>query len=434
MNLQTFFGFTGASLVTLFLTAQAQQPTHTPLTLGQCIALSLKGNPQLLSSQYTVAESKERVREMHAAYFPTLSLNAAATRSSLASGKNSGETYTSNNYNAALSARYYLFRGFKTVAATAAALFSYDASTYQHESNRQDLILNVTQAYYKLVQAERLIRVAEKSVERARLHLDVANARVKAGVASHSDVLKAEVELSDAGLTLIRAKNGRLTAQGALNILLGRTAGSPILIVDDLGTFERNAVPQLDSLVAVAFQHRPELKRFDFQLLAQRSNIQYARSDYFPTISLDANYSFGGAEVAALDNTWSAGLTVSIPLFTGFSTSARVTQEEMALRSLEQQRDALRQQLSLDVWNAYSALKEAEERIDNTKTFMENAQENMNIAEGEYKEGLGSMIDVTDAQTTLLTAEQSHIEALADFKIAAASLERSLGTRDTQEK
>jgi outer membrane protein TolC len=65
---------------------------------------------------------------------------------------------------------------------------------------------------------------------------------------------------------------------------------------------------------------------------------------------------------------------------------------------------------------------------------MENTQENLNIAEGEYKEGIGSMIDVTDAQTALSTAEQSHIEALADFKIAAASLERSLGTRDTQEK
>jgi len=434
LNFRIFCGITSASLVTLFLTAQAQQPLQAPLTLDQCIALSLQSNPQLLSSQYTVAESEERVREMRTAYFPTLSLNTVATRFSSVSGKSSGETFTSNSYNAGLSARYYLFQGFKTVAATDAALFSYDASTYQHESNRQDLILKITQSYYKLVQAERLIRVAEKSVERARLHRDVANARVKAGVASRSDVLKAEVELSNAGLTLIRAKNGRLTAHGSLNILLGRPAGSPILIVDDLGTLERNAVQQFGSLVAVAFQHRPELKRFDSQLLAQRSNIQYARSDYFPSISLDANYSYGGAEVAALDNTWSAGLTVSIPLFTGFSTSARVTQEEMALRSLEQQRDALRQQISLDVWNAYSLLKEAEERIDNTKTFMENTQENLNIAEGEYKEGIGSMIDVTDAQTALLTAEQSHIEALADFKIAVASLERSLGTRDTKEK
>jgi len=434
LNLRTLLGFVSASLATLFLTAQAQQAPHDPLTLDQCIALSLQNNPQLLSSQYTVAESEERVQEMRAAYFPTLSLTSVATRYSSASGKSSGETFTSNNYNVGLSARYYLFQGFRTVAATDAALFNYDASTYQHESNRQDLILKIAQAYYKLVQAERLIRVAENSVGRAQLHSNVAKARMKAGIASRSDVLKAEVELSNAGLMLIRAKNGRLSAQGSLNILLGRPAGSLILIVDDLETLERNAVQQFDSLVAVAFRNRPELKRFDSQLLAQRSNIQYARSDYFPSISLDANYSYGGAEVAALNNTWSAGLTVSIPLFTGFSTSARVTQEEMALRSLEQQRDALRQQISLDVWNAYSALKEAEERIDNTKTFLENAQENLNIAEGEYKEGVGSMIDVTDAQTALLTAEQSHIEALADFKIAVASLERSLGTRDTQEK
>ena len=434
MSIRALSGSVSTLLATLFLTAQAQQAPHAPLTLEQCIAVSLQNNPQLLSSHYTVAESEERVREMCAAYFPTLSFTSVATRFSSAFAKSPGEIITSNNYNAGLSARYYLFQGFKTVAATDAALFNYDASTYQHESNRQDLILKIAQAYYKLVQAERLIRVAEKSVERARLHLDVANARAKAGAASRSDVLKAEVELSNAGLTLIRAKNGRLSAQGLLNILLGRPASSPILIVDDLETLDPNAVQQFDSLVAVAFQHRPELKRFNSQLLAQRSNIQYARSDYFPFISLDANYSYGGAEVTALDNTWSAGLTVSIPLFTGLSTSARVAQEEMALRSLQEQRDALRQQISLDVWNAYSALNEAQERIDNTKTFLENAQENLNIAEGEYKEGIGSMIDVTDAQTALLTAEQSHIEALADFKIAVASLERSLGTRDTQEK
>lgn len=434
MNIRTLFGFVSATLLFLFLTTQAQQVPHAPLTLDQCIALSLQSNPQLLSSHYTVAESEARVREMRAAYFPTLSLISVATRFSSASAKSSGGIITSNNYNAGLSARYYLFQGFKTVAATDAALFSYDASRYQYESNRQDLVFKVTQAYYKLVEAERLIRVAENSVERARLHLDVANARVKAGVASRSDVLKAEVELSNAGLTLIRAKNGRLTARGSLNILLGRTANSPILVVDDLGTIDRNGIREFDPLVAVAFQHRPELKRFDSQLMAQRSTVRYARSDYFPSISFDAAYNYGGAEVAALDNTWSAGLTVSIPLFTGFSTSARVTQEEMALRSLEQLRDDLRQQISLDVWKAYSAVKEAEERIDNTKTFLENAQENMNIAEGEYKEGIGSMIDVTDAQTALLTAEQSHIEALADFKIAVASLQRALGTRNTQEK
>lgn len=432
MNFQKIIGFAIASLVTLVLSAQ--QPYQAPLTLDQCIAISLQNNPQLLSSQYTVAESEERVREMRAAYFPTLSLNAGATRSLPVSGKIDGEAYTVNNYNASLSAHYYLFRGFKTVASSSAALFSYDAATYQHESNRQDLILKITQAYYKLAQAERLIFVAEKSVERAGLYLDFANARVKAGVASRSDVLKAQVELSNSGLTLIRAKNGRLAAQGALNILLGRTAGSPVLIVDDLENLDRNAIQPFDQLEAMAFQQRPELKRFDFQLLAQRSNIKYARSDYFPTISLDASYTFAGAEVAALDNAWSAGLTMSVPLFTGFSTSARVTQEEMALRSLEQQGDALRQQVSLDVWNAYSALKEADERIDNTKIFVENTRENLNIAEGQYKEGVGSMIEVTDAQNALLTAEQSHIEALADFKIAVAQLERSLGAKMSREK
>ncbi|MEX2088220.1 MAG: TolC family protein, partial [Bacteroidota bacterium] len=167
MSIRALSGSVSTLLAILFFTAQAQQAPHAPLTLEQCVAVSLQNNPQLLSSHYTVAESEERVREMRAGYFPTLSLTSVSTRFSSASAKSPGEITTSNNYNAGLSTRYPLFQGFKTVAATDAALFSYDASTYQYESNRQDLILNVTKAYYKLVQAERLIHVAENSVERA---------------------------------------------------------------------------------------------------------------------------------------------------------------------------------------------------------------------------------------------------------------------------
>jgi len=93
----------------------------------------------------------------------------------------------------------------------------------------------------------------------------------------------------------------------------------------------------------------------------------------------------------------------------------------------------LRLQVSLEVWNALLAFKEAAERISNTRIFYDNSLENLRIAEGEYKEGVGSMLDVIDAQTALVTAEESHIEALADFQIARAALERAVGRHDIEE-
>jgi len=131
---------------------------------------------------------------------------------------------------------------------------------------------------------------------------------------------------------------------------------------------------------------------------------------------------------------WSAGLSLSFPIFTGFSVASRVAQERIAYLALEKQRSSLEQQISLDVWNSFLALQEAEERIDNTSKFLENARENLNIAEEEYREGVGSMIEVVDAQTNLVAAEESYIEALADFKIAQAALNRALGVDAQAEK
>ena len=101
---------------------------------------------------------------------------------------------------------------------------------------------------------------------------------------------------------------------------------------------------------------------------------------------------------------------------------------------MEKQSESLSQQVSFDVWNAYLSIKETDERIINAKTFLENAQENLKIAEGQYREGVGSMIEVIDAQTNYVIAEQTFIQSLADYKIAAASLKRATGINTFQEK
>jgi outer membrane protein TolC len=420
--------FSYAIVILSILPLAAQSSSDLPLSLDQCIAISLRFNPQLLSSQLTVAENDARVQEVRSGFLPSLNLNAAASR------MNAKASDPINSYSTALMAQYTLFRGGKTAAATKAAHHVLDASKVQHEINEQEFILRVTQAYYGLVQAERLIHVAEKSLERARLYLDYANARLEAGVAPRSDILKARVELSNAELNKIRAFNVRRSAQGWLNSLLGRTAGSTIEILDDLESAMKEEVLPYDAFLSLAYQHRPELKRFDFLLLAQESNIRMARGDYYPTVSLDAKYGLNGGDLAGTNPAWSAGLSLNLPVFNGFSTSARVTQEELAHDNLKKQEEALQQQISLEVWDGHSALVEAQERVQSTLTFVANAQENLLIAEGQYREGVGTMLEVTDAQTDLLTAEQSHIEALVDQKIAVASLARAVGNREIKEK
>jgi outer membrane protein len=285
----------------------------------------------------------------------------------------------------------------------------------------------VTEAYYRLLQAERLVEVAEQSLKRAQVHLDYAGARFGAGLAARSDILKAKVEQSNSQLTLIRARNARLAAAGRLNVQLGRPAHHAIQIRDDLEA-QMFSSPKdslalrsnTEELIDAALQSRPELVKIEQNLKAQQAAVRMARSEYFPTISLNASYDYSGEAPSDLQASSYVGVSVSFPLFSGFARPARVAQ-------------ALRLQVSLEVWNALLAFKEAAERISNTRIFYDNSLENLRIAEGEYKEGVGSMLDVIDAQTALVTAEESHIEALADFQIARAALERAVGRHDIEE-
>ncbi len=128
-----------------------------------------------------------------------------------------------------------------------------------------------------------------------------------------------------------------------------------------------------------------------------------------------------------MQQNWWLGMTLTIPVFKGFSTKARVIGEELALKGLEKDLNALKQQIGQEVWNAFLAVNESTDKIETSAKGLESARENLSIAEGEYKEGIGSIIQLTDAQTTFVTAEQNYIRSIADYKISLAELERTIG-------
>ncbi len=411
----------GLILPALLLSTISLPSYGQSLTLEECISIALENNPSIGSSEYNVRESEARVSEVRSGYFPTINLNSGASRTDPAGG------IIRESYNAGVTGRYTIFEGGRTTAAYNAAKSNYEASSYQHESNVLALIFRVKQNYYTVLQSERLIAIAGASLERSQLYLEYANARYEAGLAPKSDVTKAEVEVSNAELSLIRARNRRNTSVGALNVTLGKPAYTDIHIVDNLGEMDVRELEDINALARTALNNRPDYKRFDSQLNVQRSNIQIARSEYLPFVSLDMSYNYSGAEISGLRDSWYLGLSLNIPLFNGFSTSSRVTQAKASMQSLELQRESFQDQISLEVWNAYLYVNESIEMIENTKKSVEHARENLEIAEAEYQEGLNSMIHVIDAETLLVNAEQNYIDSLADYRIAIAELENTIG-------
>lgn len=413
------------NILLLFLSVQilpAQDRLPDTLTLEQCIAIGLQNNPKFQSSKFFVEENKTKIDEAYSGYYPTVNINSNAD----AYSKNNG-SQRFENYNTGISASYNLFNGFRTKATYNAAKDNYEANTYQHESNKQDLTLNIIYTYYITLQAERILKSTEEAVKNSKLHLEFAIAKLNAGIATRSDVLKSEVELSNAELNKIKAANTLLNTKGDLNQLMGWPANNPTEIVDDLSELEENMILSYDLFLTEALNSRTEIKRFQSLLNAQQNFIQVAKGDYYPSLSANANYNFAGAEISGIQQNWWLGMTLTIPVFNGFSTKARVTGEELSLKGLEKDLESLEQQIGQEVWNAYLAVKESSERMVTTSKGLESARENLSISEGEYKEGTGSIIQLTDAQTTFVTAEHNYIQSIADYKISLAELERTIG-------
>lgn len=434
------FGWMILLSVVFFSPSFSKESETDVFNLSACVETALKNNPNILASGFSVGQSQAAIKETRSGFYPTLSFNATGNHSEFENGSASTGTTDRENLSGGLSAHYTLFRGFKTMATVNAAKANFQANEAQHQVNRQELIIAVTETYYRLLQAERFVTVNEQSIERAKMHLNFSNARFKAGLANRSDVLKATVEHSDVQLALISAQNSRLLLRGQLNTLMGRAVYLPIQIIDDLETdtvsldsSSFDVGNQFKKIVQTAFQHRAELIKIENQIKAQRAHIQFARGDYFPNVSLDGSYGYSGEAITDLYASSYIGISLNFPLFTGFSRSSRMQQENLALQNLALQKESLRQQVSLEVWDAFLQVKKATEQVANSRIFYENAMENRNIAEGEYREGLGSMLDVIDAQTALVYSEQMLIESLADYKIALAALDRTVGINNVKE-
>jgi outer membrane protein TolC len=396
------------------------------LDLRACIELAVRNNPGLASRGFDVAGAKARLDERKGEMLPVISGGAGFTGYSdnVLPG---GET---RDYRLALQVRQPVYMGGRLAASAASAKSSWKAAGYRYQAGLQDLVLEVTEVYFNYLKNQRLLTVAQRALEQAETYLEAAQERFRLGVARKADTLKAEVEVSDAELEVIKARNVLLTTGGQLNKILGLPVTGAIRVKDVLENREESDehIPPVESLVKEAELNVPELKEIDMTVRAQRSAIKIAKGEYLPSVSVGASYYWNGGRPSDLERRWDMGLNVDIPIFKGFTRRARVSQQKARLQLISKEQEELRRNVWLAVWTDYLKVKETRERIGNSKKHLKNASENLRIAEGEYKEGVSSMLELIDARTVYIEAEERYIGNLAEYKISRAKLARSIGS------
>ncbi len=394
------------------------------LSLPEAIDLALRQHPSLRSGEEARKAAEARVPQAQSAYYPRFDFAVSAGRNQIFSSSTK-QSIQSNDIAPTFQGRQLVYDFGKTSALVDEARAGVRVSDAELERIREVVVLNVRQSYYTLLQARRLVRVADAALARAELNLRSARGFFEVGTKPKSDVTRAEVEVANARVSVIRARNSVRLAETALANALGLEARTPVEVQDILAY---DPVP-LDpgALLAEALLNRPELVQAQARLDAARAQLAGARAEYTPDLSLNGAAGTTSFDEPPLRETWSIALTLSWNLFQGFFTTHKVRETVALVEVARANYDTLELQVRLEVEQAYIALVEAAERIAATEKAVESAQENLRLAQGRYDAGVGTILDLTEAQLSLTNAEADQVQALTDHKLGLAALDRAVG-------
>ncbi len=409
------------------------------LTLQRCVEIALMRHPTIVAAQNNVSASRSRVGQAQSNYFPQIDLSGAYSRIKPVTGAQravstgisgtTAENATSSfdQFTGSLSLSQNIYDFGRTRSQVDIQRFNLDASKSNLETTVDQVLFNVKQSYYGVLQAQRNRVVATDTVKQFQLHLDQAKGFYEVGTAPKYDVTKAEVDLSNAKLALIRADNTLKVSKVTLNNAMGMPDAPDYLLEDNLA-FAKYEIT-LPQAVETAYKNRPDLMSAVATTTSVERSIDYAKSGYYPFLTGNAAYDRSDTIFFPKGEGWSVGVGLTLPIFSGFLTRNQVEEAKANLGAAKANEEALRQSILLDVQQAYLNLTVAEESISNTELTMKQATENLDIANGRYAAGVGNPIEVSDAEVSLAVARTAYNQALYDYKVARASLERAMGLR-----
>jgi TolC family type I secretion outer membrane protein len=438
-------GLMAASLI-----VSAAWPTHaastnaTPesLKLQDCIDLALRQNPTILKAREEIRRNQGVIVEVRAQAVPQITASGSyqqVAKSTLDSIPVPGFPSVFDNqeqpWTAQIQISQLVYSGGRVNAALRAAKLSDQIATLGFQSAVADTILDVRKDFYQILLDMALVEVREQSVTLLEEQLRDAQSRFDVGSVPRFNVLRAEVELENAKPPLIRAQNDLRISKESLVKLLAIDASNQTNAFTPIN-FEGKLVYEhrdweLATALEQALQRRPELLSAERQISVAKANVQVASSGYKPQASVFGNYAWHDYSFTnRLDDTregWTLGANVSWALFDGMLTRGKITQARAQLQEANLDYADTRRQVELEVRQAYSDYLQTLELIEAQKKTVEEAEESLRLAEARFRAGTGTQLDVLSAQTALTEARSNEIQALHDYNVAIATLERVTG-------
>ncbi|MDY6953035.1 MAG: TolC family protein, partial [Thermodesulfobacteriota bacterium] len=355
--------------------AEGTQEDQSVLSLEQSIAIALERNLEIQVAQEEVLAAQDLKKEATTAFLPSLKAEYTYRRPSevpyvVFEGRKI-DFADRNQYRFTGTIEQPLFTGFANLSNYQLAKLGLDVAKIQLTQVRFDLVLQVKEAYFEILTAERIKEVAEQSVEQLQAELKTAQNFYDVGMSPKIDVLDAEVRLAEAEQQLIRTENALRIAKASFNTILRRSIDEEVE-VEDILSYKPYDKPYA-SCLEVSLKNRPELMEGEKNVASAEKEIALAKSAYYPTLSLSSNYyragddpSVDGSEFEDREN-WDIMAAASITFFEWGKTRFAANQKKARLRQAEEALEQIKDAVRLDVKTSYLNLQAAEENISVAK-------------------------------------------------------------------
>jgi len=402
-----------------------------PLTLPNVVELALCNNPQTHALWANSRIQAAQLGSSMASYLPTLSGPISISKNTSSGGLAPTE---SKQRNIGISASYLLydFGGRDANAESAKQLLV--AANATRDETLQTIYLSAVQSYYAMLSAQASVQAYQTAEIAARESLNAAQGRYQAGTGTPADRLQAQTALSQAMLNRIRAEGNANNAQGALANAMGFDASQPFVLAPMQESNPDAAIEQsIGKLIEEARRNRPDLVAAEAQIKAAEAQQVATKAAGLPTFVLNGNFSRTSSEFAGVGSTsWgkSLGMTVNMPWFSGFRDTYQNRIAQTQVDGKIAARDQLANQIALDVWKAYQALLTNSQELRAANDLVASAEQSEKMGLGRYKAGVGNILDVSTAQSTLASARQQRVAALYNFQANKFALAQAIGQLD----
>lgn len=420
-----------------------------PLTLLDAVRRALEQNLTVRQAALAVAIARAQVGQAEAGLWPTVSVGASNTQQTqpgsstlggtinIPSAGITGAPFTAivpgsapPQWNVHGIVNYAVYTGNAVQDQIAIARANLRGQQSAFAATAEQTVLAVRQAYFNYVQSEGQVAAAQRAVDASQENVRVTRAQVSVGTSPEFNLLQAQVQLAQAQRTLTQAKAAAVLAEQQLAAVVNLPISSAIAVTTPMGL--PAAPPDVEALVKQGLANRPEVTQAQAAIQAAQAAVDLAAAGLRPNITLTGGPQMQSNSLSSSTPvTWAGTLALTLAIFDGGLTRAKVEQARQQLALTRVQLEQTQQTVEEQVRAAYLNLQQAAEQLASAQAGLTAAQEALRIANIRFQAGVGTQLDVVTAIQNLAVADAAVVQALFQYNLALAQIDQATGTQIT---